>query len=113
MTNQEARDETPEQIADRYVAAFMGDGPRATVYRDRLVEMVANVATEAAEFRKHQEPAVTDDQVEAAARVIYDMDVDGIWTWDDLIDPPNSFWWKQARAALEAALVPGGEGSQR
>ncbi|WP_439593909.1 hypothetical protein [Microbacterium sp.] len=38
MTNTE----TPAELAERYVAAFMGDHESATVYRERLVAMVTN-----------------------------------------------------------------------
>ena len=34
-------------LAERYVTAFMGDHFSATVYRERLVEMVTRVALEA------------------------------------------------------------------
>lgn len=40
--------EAADAIAERYVSAFMGEHASATVYRERLVEMVANVAVEAA-----------------------------------------------------------------
>lgn len=39
-------DETASEMAERYVAAFMGDAADAVVQRDRLVEMVTNAITE-------------------------------------------------------------------